>query len=89
MNLNKDAYQLGISEARKEISRLYKLISAEEKTIKEFEKEIELIEASEKQYGDCKECGKLPASIDYNGRGFYVCRSCNYRLERFFEEEYD
>ncbi|GAL83454.1 hypothetical protein MYP_681 [Sporocytophaga myxococcoides] len=88
MKTEKELYLINIEESRNEIGRLRKQINIEEGKIKEFSKKIELIEAAEKQYGICKKCNATPASIDYNGKGHYVCRSCEDSLDRYFEEEY-
>jgi RNA polymerase-binding transcription factor DksA len=84
----KEILEDGVSQAFSEISRLQNLIETERNKIKAWEKRIELIEASEKDYGICKNCNVTLASIDYNGHGHYVCRGCNSCLEREFEEDY-
>lgn len=36
----------------------------------------------------CHRCQKAPASVDYNGHGYFVCDPCNGTLEKEFDEDY-
>lgn len=39
-------------------------------------------------HGLCRKCEVMPASVDYNGHGHLVCRSCYDSLTAEFEEEF-
>ena len=39
--------------------------------------------------GLCVECKSDLAICDYNGNGHWVCRRCDRKLEREFEEDYN
>lgn len=56
---------------------------------KEVEPEVLLTQAPNPELAPtCMECKRRPATIDYNGHGFYVCKPCDDSLNKEFDEEY-
>lgn len=51
--------------------------------------EKDQLKVKEPEMGICLECKKKPAVVDYNGHHYYVCESCNKKLNDYFDEEYD
>lgn len=41
-----------------------------------------------KDLGKCLECKSRPATTDYNGKGHYVCKTCNQKMNNYFDNEY-
>lgn len=54
--------------------------------IKDGTKEVEPPIAPD--LGVCKECGTRQAVTDYNGHQYYVCDTCDKRLNKEFDNEY-